>query len=153
MAKTEIEVNYFGLMRLAQAFGPTMCARTADGINAAVAWVNILSVHSLSNNPKYGCYSASNAAARSLSQSLRAEFRTAGLRVMNIYCGPTDDDWYQPLLPPKLSPQKVAKNLVEGLRDGLEETYCGDVAKDLFERFRESPNTLEREMTLAGDSA
>ncbi|MAI58180.1 MAG: short-chain dehydrogenase [Rhodobacteraceae bacterium] len=152
MAKEEIEVNYFGLMRLAQAFGPAMCTRTADGENAAVAWVNILSVHSLSNNPQYGCYSASNAAARSLSQSLRAEFRTAGLRVMNIYCGPTEDDWYQPLPPPKVSPQTVAKNLVEGLRDGLEETYCGDVAKDLFERFKESPHILEREMTLAGES-
>ena len=53
---------------------------------------------------------------------------------------------------PKVSPQTVAKNLVEGLRDGLEETYCGDVAKDLFERFKESPHILEREMTLAGES-
>ena len=153
IAKDEIEVNYFGLMRLAQAFGPAMCARTADGVNSAVAWVNILSVNSLSNDPKFGCYSASNAAARSLSQSLRAEFRTAGLRVMNIYCGPTEDAWFQPLPPPKLSPQIVAKNLVKGLQNGLEETYCGDVAKDVFERFKESPYVLEREMTFGGESA
>ena len=152
-AKDEMEVNYLGLMRLAQAFGPSMCSRTADGVNAAAAWVNILSVHALSTNPSYGCFSASNAAARSLSQTLRAEFRASGLRVMNLYCGPTEDDWHQPLPPPKVAPEAVARTLVKGLQDGLEETYCGDVAKDLFERFRDNPHVLEREMTLAGDGA
>ncbi|MCY6379435.1 SDR family NAD(P)-dependent oxidoreductase [Hoeflea prorocentri] len=152
-ARDEMEVNYLGLMRLAQAFGPGMCGRTADGDNSAVAWVNILSVHALSNSPDYGCFSASNAAARSLSQSLRAEFRASGLRVMNVYCGPTEDDWHQPLPPPKVTPQALARVVLQGLRDGLEETCCGDVAKDLYERYRDNPNVLEREMTLAGDGA
>ncbi|MGB1829047.1 MAG: SDR family NAD(P)-dependent oxidoreductase [Paracoccaceae bacterium] len=152
-AKEEMEVNYFGLMRLAQSFGPAMASRTADGVNASVAWVNILSVHALSSQPEFGCFSASNAAARSLSQSLRAEFRASGLRVMNLYCGPTEDEWYQPLPPPKVTPQAVARTLVTGLQNGLEETYCGDVAKDVFERFRDNPLILERETTLAGDGA
>ena len=152
-ARDEMEVNYLGLMRLAQAFGPGMCSRTSDGVNAAVAWVNVLSVHSLSNAPDYGCFSASNAAARSLSQSMRAEFRSSGLRVMNVYCGPTDDDWHQPLPPPKVLPSALARSVVQGLKGGLEETYCGDVAKDLYERFRQNPNVLEREMTLGGDGA
>ena len=43
-ARDEIEVNYLGLMRLAQAFGPGMCARAQDGVNSAAAWVNILTV-------------------------------------------------------------------------------------------------------------
>jgi len=152
-ARDEMEVNYLGLIRLAQAFGPAMCSRTSDGVNSAVAWVNILSVHSLSNSPDYGCFSASNAAARSLSQSLRAEYRASGLRVMNVYCGPTDDDWHQPLPPPKVMPQALARSVVHGLQQGLEETCCGDVAKDLYERFRQSPNVLERQMTLGGDGA
>ena len=152
-AKDEMEVNYFGLMRLAQAFGPAMCARTADGVNSAVAWVNILSVHALSNLPEFGCFSASHAAARSLSQSLRADFRGAGLRVMNLYVGPTEDDWHQPVPPPKVMPAALARSMIQGLQHGLEETYCGDVAKDLYERFLDHPNVLEREMTLAGDGA
>ena len=152
-AKDEMEVNYFGLMRLAQAFGPAMCARTADGVNSAVAWVNILSVHALSNLPEFGCFSASHAAARSLSQSLRADFRGAGLRVMNLYVGPTEDDWHQPVPPPKVMPAALARSMIQGLQHGLEETYCGDVAKDLYERFLDHPNVLEREMTLAGDDA
>jgi len=152
-ARNEMEVNYLGLMRLAQAFGPAMRSRTADGVNAAVAWVNVLSVHALSNLPAFGCFSASNAAARSLAQSLRAEFRSSGLRVMNVYVGPTEDDWHQPLPPPKVLPQNLARTMVQGLRDGLEEMYCGDVAKDVYERFRDNPNVLERESTLAGEGA
>ncbi len=146
-AHDEIEVNYLGLMRLAQAFGPGMCSRTADGVNASVAWVNILSAYALVNSSGYGSFSASNAAALSLSQSLRAEFRDSGLRLMNVFVGPTEDDWHQPLPPPKVLPQGVAKSVVQGLQDGLEDVYCGDVAKDLVERFRAGPKILEREMT------
>ncbi|PIE10370.1 MAG: short-chain dehydrogenase [Rhodobacterales bacterium] len=153
VAREEMEVNYLGLMRLAQAFGPGMCARTADGTNAAVAWVNILSAHALLPDPAYGCFSASNAAALSLSQSLRGEFRSSGLRVMNVFVGPTDDDWHQPLPPPKVPPAALARDVVKGLRDGLEDVYCGDVAKDLIERFRAGPKILEREMTGGGDGA
>lgn len=151
-AGQEMSVMYLGLMRLAQAFGPGMNARAADGVNSATAWVNILSIHALSNWPAFGCFSAANAAARSLSQNLRADFRSSGLRVMNVYCGPTDDDWHQPVPPPKLSAGTLARGIVRGLSEGLEDVYCGDVAQDLMERFRENPNLLEREMTAAGDS-
>ncbi len=146
-AHTEIEVNYMGLMRLAQAFGPGMCARTADGINASVAWVNILSVFALVNSADFGSFSASNAAALSLSQCLRAEYRSSGLRLMNVFVGPTEDDWHQLLPPPKVLPTSIARSVVQGLRDGLEDVYCGDVAKDMIERFRAGPKILEREMT------
>lgn len=146
-AQSEMDVNYLGLMRLAQAFGPAMCARTADGTNAAVAWVNILSAYAISNSPDYGCFSASNAAALSLSQNMRADFRTSGLRVLNVFVGPTDDDWHQELPPPKVPANTLARSLVQGLVDGLEDVYCGDVAKDMIERFRASPKIQEREMT------
>lgn len=152
-AKDEIEVNYLGLMRLAQAFGPGMCARAADGENSAVAWVNILSVNALSNAPDYGCFSASNAAAYSLSQSLRAEYRSAGIRVMNVFCGPTDDEWYQALPPPKVTPAAQSRAIVDGLQKGLEDIWCGDVARDLRTRFLIDPKVLERELTYGQEGA
>ena len=152
-AREEMEVNYLGLMRLAQAFGPGMCSRTADGVNASVAWVNLLSIYALSSSHSYGCFSASHAAARSLSQSLRAEFRQSGLRVMNVYTGPTEDDWHQPLPPPKVTAQALARTVVQGLRDGLEEAFSGDIANDVYQRFRADPGVLERETTLAGEGA
>ena len=69
-----------------------------------MAWVNLLSIFALSNYPPHGTYSASKAAALSLSQALRAEMRPAGVRVINVFPGPIDDEWDQLVLPPKLAP-------------------------------------------------
>ncbi len=149
-AQQEFDVNVLGLMRLVQAFGPGMCARTADGVNAAVAWVNILSAYALVNAPEFGSFAASQAAALSLGQSLRGEFRASGLRVMHVFAGPTEDDWHQPLPPPKVAPASLAADLVRGLQAGLEDVWSGDVAQDLMARFRAGPKVLEREMTMGG---
>ena len=62
-ARAEMEVNYLGLLRLAQAFGPAMRARAAEGTVPATAWVNLLSIHALSTLPSHGTFSASKAAA------------------------------------------------------------------------------------------
>lgn len=145
-ARDEFETNVLGLMRLAQAFGPAMRGRGADGVNSAAAWVNVLSVYAYSNMPAYGVFSASNAAALSLSQCLRAEMAAGGVRVMNLYTGPTEDEWHQPLPPPKVASSALARALIAGLKDGLEEVYVGDVAKDFIERWRQGPKILEREM-------
>jgi len=144
-------VNYFGMMRLAQAFGPGMCKRTADEANSAVAWVNLLHIGALANTPEYGAFAASQSAAHSLSQSLRSEFRTAGLRVMNVFSGPTESDWFASLPPPKVLPQSLARDVIKGLQAGVEDVWSGDIAKDVRDRFRRDPKVLERELTFGGD--
>jgi short-subunit dehydrogenase/uncharacterized OB-fold protein len=149
-ARDEMEVNAMGLMRLAQGFGPGMAARTADGVNSAAAFVNILSAYALVPDAGYGAFAASQAAARSISQTLRAEFRPSGLRVMNVYVGPTDDDWHQSLPPPKVAPNALARSVMSGLIEGLEDVYCGDVANNLAERWKVDAKVLEREMTGGG---
>ncbi|KGF68457.1 short-chain dehydrogenase [Hoeflea sp. BAL378] len=149
-AREEFEINALGLMRLAQAFGPAMASRTADGVNSSVAFVNLLSVHALSADPHYGAFSASQAAALSISQTLRAEFRASGLRMINVFAGPTDDEWHQPLPPPKVPAAALARSVVEALCEGLEEVFCGDVARDLEARWRSDPKVLERELSGGG---
>ncbi|MFK7837348.1 MAG: SDR family NAD(P)-dependent oxidoreductase [Sulfitobacter sp.] len=147
-ARDTMEVNALGLMRLAQGFGPGMAARAQDGVNAACAFVNILSAQALVPDVGFGAYGASQAAARSISQSLRAEFRASGLRVMNVYTGPLEgDDWFQPLPPPKVSPKALARSVVQGLVDGLEEVTCGDIARDIYARWQDDALLLEREKT------
>ena len=152
LARREMEVNYLGLLRLAQAFGPAMRARGADGSASATAWVNVLSVYALSNYPPQGTYSASKAAALSLSQCLRAEMQAAGIRVMNVFPGPIDEEWNQTLPPPKLAPERLAKEIVQGLRDGVEDLFPGDVAREWLERWRDNPKVLERELALESQS-
>ena len=78
VAKAEMDINYFGALRLAQAFGGALKSRAADGVTSATAWVNLLSIYALSNFPAHGTYSASKAAAYSLAQCLRAEMRAVG---------------------------------------------------------------------------
>ncbi len=146
VARAEMEVNYLGLLRLAQEFAPVMRARGADGQSSAVAWVNLLSIFALSNFPAHGTYSASKAAALSLAQCLRAEMRPAGLRVVNVFPGPVDDEWNQLLPPPKLGAEALARAVVAALRDGVEDVYPGDVAQEWVARFRDSPKVLEREL-------
>jgi NAD(P)-dependent dehydrogenase (short-subunit alcohol dehydrogenase family)/uncharacterized OB-fold protein len=146
-ARAEMDVNYFGLLRLAQEFGPAMRSRGADGQSSAVAWVNLLSIYALANFPPHGTFSASKAAAHSLAQCLRAELRPAGVRVVNVFPGPIDDEWNQLLLPPKVAPEALARAVVQALRDGVEDVYPGDVAQEWLERWRENPKALERELS------
>jgi NAD(P)-dependent dehydrogenase (short-subunit alcohol dehydrogenase family)/uncharacterized OB-fold protein len=147
-ARAEMDVNYFGLLRLAQSFGPALRARAADGQANAVAWVNLLSIFALSNFPQHGTFSASKAAAHSLSQALRAEMLPAGIRVINVFPGPIDDEWNQLILPPKLAPAALAAAVVEALRSGVEDVYPGDVAQEWFARWRDNPKALERELAM-----
>lgn len=150
VAKAEMDINYFGLLRLAQEFGPALKGRSADGTTGATAWVNLLSIYALSNFPPHGTFSASKAAAHSLAQCLRAEMRPAGIRVINVFPGPIDDEWNQHTPPPKLAPAALANAIVKALRDGVEDVYPGDVAQEWLERWRDNPKVLERELAAGG---
>jgi NAD(P)-dependent dehydrogenase (short-subunit alcohol dehydrogenase family) len=153
LARDEMETNYFGLMRLIQAFGPGMKGRGADGDNSACAWVNLLSVYALSNWPVYGTTSASQAAALSLSQCLRGDFAGSGVKVINVLFGPLEESWRQPLPPPKVTPQRLADTVIHALKEGIENVTLGPVAEDVVRRYKEDPFVLERELTQLQMSA
>jgi NAD(P)-dependent dehydrogenase (short-subunit alcohol dehydrogenase family)/uncharacterized OB-fold protein len=146
VAREAMEIRYFGLLRLAQQFGPPMRARGADGVNAAAAFVNLLSVHALANWPSYAAFSAAEAACLSAAQALRAELCGGGVKVLNVFAGPLDTEWFQPVPPPKLSPATLAAAAVEALRSGIEDAYVGDIAQDIRARLEVQPKALEREL-------
>lgn len=146
VAREEMDIRYFGLMRLAQAFGPGMRARGADGVNSAAAFVNLLSVHALMNWPEYGAYSAAEAACLSAAQCLRAELRPGGVKVLNVFFGPLETEWFQTVPPPKVTPAALAKAVVNALQRGLEDVFVGDIAEDIRARLAVNPKALEREL-------
>lgn len=129
-AREEMEVNYFGLLHLSQHFAPLMQARAASGTGA---WVNLLTVFALCSLPSQPTFSASMAAALSLSQGLRARLRPAGLRLVNVFTGP-------------IVPDGLARSVVAALRDSVEDVYPGEVAQQWLARWLESPKALEREI-------
>jgi NAD(P)-dependent dehydrogenase (short-subunit alcohol dehydrogenase family)/uncharacterized OB-fold protein len=146
VAREEMDVRYYGLLRLAQAFGPVLRSRGADGSNSATALVNLLSVHALANWPAYGAHSATEAACLSASQCLRAELRPGGVKVVNVFFGPLEIEWFQTIPPPKLAPTALASAVVAALRNGLEDVFVGDIAEDIRARLAVNPKALEREL-------
>ena len=138
-------------MRLAQAFGPALKGRANDGATHATAWVNVLSIYALANYPAHGTFSASKAAAHSLAQCLRAEMRPAGIRVVNVFPGPINEEWNQQMPQPKLTPAALAAAIVKALRDGVEDVYPGDIAQEWLQRWRDNPKVLERELAAGGN--
>lgn len=145
-AREEIEGGYLGFLRLAQAFGPVMRARAADGVASATAWVNLFSVYARATWSRYGYYSAAQAAVYAAAQGLRGDFAATGVRVCDIFFGPLDVEWHQELPPPKVAPAAVARAVVEALRGGLEERGVGDVAAEVLERLARDPKVLQREL-------
>jgi len=146
LTREELEAGYLGLVRLAQAFGPVMRFRGADGVASACAWVNLLSVYALKPWLAYAAYSAGQAAMLSLALSLRAELGTGGVRVLNVFSGPLETEWFQTLPPPKVTAAQLAKATVAALLDGIEDAYVGDVAEDVRARLAQNPKALEREL-------
>jgi NAD(P)-dependent dehydrogenase (short-subunit alcohol dehydrogenase family)/uncharacterized OB-fold protein len=148
VAREQIDIRYLGLMRLAQAFGPVLRFRGADGVNSAAAFVNLLSVHALMNWPAYGSYSAAEAACLSAAQCMRAELRPGGVKVVNVFFGPLETEWFQTVPPPKVTPGALATAVVRALKQGVEDVFVGDIAEDIRARLAVNPKALEREMAV-----
>jgi NAD(P)-dependent dehydrogenase (short-subunit alcohol dehydrogenase family)/uncharacterized OB-fold protein len=146
VAREQIDIRYLGLMRLAQAFGPVLRFRGADGVNSATAFVNLISVHALMNWPAYGSYSAAEAACLSAAQCMRTELRPGGVKVVNVFFGPLETEWFQTVPPPKVTPAALAGAVVRALKQGIEDVFVGDVAEDIRARLAVNPKALEREM-------
>ena len=147
-AHDEMEIHYHGLLRLAGMFGPVMRSRGADGNHGAAAWVNVFSAYALINNPTLATYSASQAAALSLSQCLRTELTEGGVRVVNAFIGPIEDEWHQLAPPPKLVPDTVADRIVKALQKGMEDIPIGAVAEEIIQRLADNPKEIERAIRL-----
>lgn len=82
----EIDINVFGLMRVAQAFAPVLKA------NGGGALVQLNSVASLKNFADFATYSASKAASYSITQGLRDKLKEQGTLVVSVHPGPIATD-------------------------------------------------------------
>src|SRR4029079_12837702 len=139
VSREEMDIRYMGLLRLAQAFGPVLRFRGADGVNSAGAFVNLISVHALMNWPAYGSYSAAEAACLSAAQCMRTELRPGGVKVVNVFFGPLETDWFQTVPPPKVTPAALAAAVIRALKQGVEDVFVGDIAEDIRARLAVNP--------------
>jgi NAD(P)-dependent dehydrogenase (short-subunit alcohol dehydrogenase family) len=117
-ARAELDTNYFGPMQVAQAFAPVLRA------NGGGALVNVLSVLSFVSMPQAATYSASKAAAWSLTNALRMELRRQGTLVVAVHAGFIDTDMAAGVDAPKISPESVAAQIVAALEADAEEVLA-----------------------------
>ena len=134
-----MEVNYFAPLRLLQRF---LGSLTESG----GAVVNIVSVGGLTNFPFYPTYSASKAAAHSLTQGARALLAPHGVRVVGVYPGPVDTDMARGLEMDKATPQSVASSILDAMEAGQEDVYPDPFAVGFGEQYESSPKESERQI-------
>lgn len=132
----DMQVNYFGTLAVTRAFAPALIS-SRGGI------VNVLTVVALSAMPALAGYSASKAAALSLTQASRAELAPQGVRVHAVFPGPVDTDMARDIQMPKTSPQDVARAIFEGIAAGDEDIYPDPMARQVGEQWVKAPKTVE----------
>ena len=149
-AQLEMDVNYFGLLRLAQEFAPALKARAADGADERHRLGQ--RAFDLRARQLSGARHIFGIEGGSLFAIAGAAGRPAqaGVRVINIFPGPIDDEWDQLELPPKLSPNALAAAMIAALKGSVEDVYPGDVAQDWLARHLDDPKALERELGEGG---
>jgi len=117
-ARAEMETNFFGSMRMARAFAPVL----SD--NGGGALVNVLSVLSFISMPQGATYSASKAAAWSLTNALRIELRRQGTLVIAVHAGFIDTEMAAGVSAEKISSQSVATQIVAAIGADAEEVLA-----------------------------
>lgn len=139
-ARTEMEVNYFAPLHLVQRFAPIL------GANGGGAIVNISSIAGLTNFPFYPTYSASKAAAHSLTQAARALLAAQNTAVHGVYPGPVDTDMSKDFDMDKASPEDVANAILDGLEAGVADIFPDTFAEDFGQQFGTSPKASEEQL-------
>ncbi|MBE9155261.1 SDR family oxidoreductase [Nodosilinea sp. LEGE 06152] len=123
----EVDVNVFGLMRMAQAFAPVLKA------NGGGAFVQLNSVVSLKSFANFATYGASKAAAYSMTQSLREVLGAQGTVVVSVHPGPIATDMAHDAGMGQIAepPSLVGEGIVTALRDGKFHLFPDSVAQQL----------------------
>ena len=139
-ARQEMEVNYFGVLALAQALRDTPAFRGGGAI------VNVLSILSLVTLPVAGTYSASKAAALALTRTMRAELKGRGVQVLGVLPVQVDTAMGAALPDPKLTPAEVADGTLDALEAGEDEVFPGALSQGAAQAFRADPVGMQAQM-------
>ena len=124
-AHDELATNLFGPWRTTAAFAPRLAA------NGGGTVVNVLSVLSWITLPGTATYCVSKAAAWSLTNGLRHELAAQGTTVIGVHIGLMDTDMTAGVDVPKVSPQEVAAQIVDAVRDGRLEVLADETSRQV----------------------
>ena len=89
---------------------------------------------------------ASKAAALSLTQGVRAELAKQGTLVVAVMPGAVDTEMERNFPPPKLPPAEAARVALDGVEQGLEEVYPGDMASGMSQGLAGDFKAVEKDL-------
>ena len=137
-ALEEMNVNYFGALRLARAFAPAMVEHgTGMIVNVATAFAKV-------NLPLVGTYCASKAALLSLGQALRAYLSDHGVHVMTVMPTTIDTDMSKGADVPKMTKEFVAGEILRHIREETIDPPIGEEAKGILDGLLSDPVAMEK---------
>jgi NAD(P)-dependent dehydrogenase (short-subunit alcohol dehydrogenase family) len=120
------ETNFFGTLRVANAFAPVL------GANGGGTLLNILSSASWVSVPTG--YAASKAALWSATNALRVVLQGQGTQVIGLLVGMVDTPMSARWDVPKVSAASVVAQAYDGVADGLIEILADEPTRDLKSR-------------------
>lgn len=128
----QININVYGLIYMAQAFAPVLKA------NGGGVFAQINSVASLKSSSKFATYSASKAAAYSITQALREVLSEQGTIVLSVHPGPIATDMGDAAGLSEIAepPIVVADAIAEALRTGDFHVFPDAIAKQMGDAYK-----------------
>lgn len=135
----DFRTNVHGTLAVIKAFLPVL-ERALGGATI----VNVLSLTSLASFPALGGYSASKAAAYSVTQALRPELKAKHIDLLAVLPGPIDTDMVRALTMPKAGPAETARGVLAGIARGDEEIFPDPLARQMGALWNRSHKDFER---------
>ncbi len=125
-ARRIFDTNFFGTLRIANAFAPILAANgggTMLNILSSAVWISMPTV-----------YAASKAAMWSATNGLRLTLEEQGTQVVGLLVGMIDTPMAAHFHVPKNSPASVAAQAYDGIAAGAIEILADDLTRDLKSR-------------------
>ncbi|MET0450256.1 MAG: SDR family oxidoreductase [Mycobacterium sp.] len=116
----EMETNFYGPLLTTRAFAPIL------GANGGGAILNVVSALSWFTVPGAGAYSASKAAAWSLTDTTRLELTAQGTHVVGVHMGLVDTDMAKGVEGAKISPADLAAAGLDAIESGRTEVIADE---------------------------
>lgn len=109
--RLEMDTHYLGTLSVVRAFAPRIAA------NGGGAILNVLSGLSWVSFPDAGAYCAAKSAEWSLTNALRLQLASQGIRVTALHVGYMDTDMIRTVDAPKSDPADIARIAIDGIAD------------------------------------
>lgn len=132
-AHRQLDVNFFGPLRMARAFAPVLAEHGGGAL------VNMLSVGSWINSPLLGIYGTTKSAAWALTNGLRIELAPQGTQVLAVHAGFIDTDMTRDVALPKVTPQQVARAAFDALERGELQVLADDISRQVHRGLSAEP--------------